>query len=97
MTETFIDPAFRLCSGPPTTIDGITFHPYSTGVLRYAKISEDGKIKVRRTQGTAYTAEVIGVGAICGPSGSVKRFHSQLAAMKAGVALHKKLQVQSDK
>lgn len=95
---TYIRPEYRLCSGRHTC-DGVLFISYSVGITRYARISEDGQIFTSDTSQwrSTYTARVIGHGTICSKSGRPKRFRTQEAAMKAGVALFRKLRVESKK
>lgn len=92
---TFIRPEYRRTSAGHAPVDGVQFHSYSVGILRYARISEDGQIITRETstRATTYTASVIGHGVIRNKTGNVKRFITQDAAAHAGVALWRKLQV----
>jgi hypothetical protein len=90
--ETFIDPSYRRTSAGHHKIDGVQFHSYSTGVLQYANISEDGQIMVRcvntqRNGAPRYSVDVVGRETIKSPSGKPKRFNSEAAACSAGVQL----------
>lgn len=91
---TYIRPGYRRTSAGHKPIDGVQFHSYSTGILQYARISEDGQIitaSSRRSSST-YTAAVIGHGMLNGEGGKPKRFRSQDAAARAAIKIWRKLQ-----
>jgi hypothetical protein len=87
---TFLRPGIRKTSGGHVVVDGVQFVSYDVGVLRYAKISEDGQIFVqRRHRRQTYFAAVIGVGDLKNPSGRLKSFRTEEAAMRAGIKAFK--------
>lgn len=98
MTEptTFIRPGYRRTSAGQSPIDGIQFFSYSTGVLSYARISEDGQIFVADNghHRNSYRAAVIGCGTLQNAAGKTKRFRSQEAATKAAIKVWRKRQGQ---
>lgn len=47
----------RALTGAPKTYCGVVFRPYRVGINRYAWISDDGRLDVRRHE-TTYTAIV---------------------------------------
>jgi hypothetical protein len=70
----------------------VQFFSYRTGVSRYARISEDGQIKVQRDHNRAtYGAQVIGHGLICTTSGKGKRFQTSEAAARAAIKIHREI------
>lgn len=90
---TFIRPGYQRTSGAPRTVDHIAFFPYRTGILRYARITEDGQIKVTRNHNTTtYTAAVIGCGPIYDGNTSPKRYRTEGAAMQAAIRLWRNMQ-----
>lgn len=90
---TYVKDWYRRTSGGGRHIDGIQFHSYSTGILRYARISEDGQIMTSAIGGDAstYEAAVIGHGHLLGKSGKVKRFRTQDAAARAAIKVFRAL------
>jgi hypothetical protein len=86
---TLVEPGYRKTSASHKPVDGVQFYSYSTGILRYAQISEDGKIKTAvNSKYTSYSCEVEGHGYIRGADGKkAKRFRSQEAAQRAGIKL----------
>jgi hypothetical protein len=92
---TFIRPGYRRTSGAPRAVDGIAFYPYSTGVNRYARITDDGQIMVKRNHNAStYSASVIGIGPIYDGNTTPKRFRTEGAAMESAVRLWRKVQEQ---
>lgn len=96
MTEktTYIEPGYRRTSAGHKPIDGVQFFSYSTGIQRYARISEDGQIFVSDNgyHRDSYGSAVIGHGAIKNEAGRSKRFRSEEAATKAAIKVWRKLQ-----
>lgn len=93
MTEetTFIRPEYRRTSASHN-IDGVQFFSYSTGILRYARISKDGQIKTAGHNRLAtYTAMIIGHGYLRSASGKPTRFLTQDAAARAAIKVWRKL------
>lgn len=91
---TFIRPGYRRTSAGHSPVDGVQFHSYSTGILRYARISEDGQIYVADNgrHRSSYGASVIGHGPLKNDkTGKSIRFHTQMAATKAAVKKWKEL------
>ena len=90
--DTFILPECRL-NRPFNIVDGIRFNSYSTGINQYARISEDGQIKISFSGGNlTYRAEVIGHGFICSSrTGKAKRFHTRDTAAIAAIQIWKEL------
>jgi hypothetical protein len=89
---TFIRPGYRRTSAGHSPVDGVQFHSYSTGVLSYARISEDGQIFVADNghHRHSYGAAVIGHGPLKNDkTGKSIRFRSQMAATKAAVKVWK--------
>lgn len=86
MTEetTFIRPEYRRTSAGHKPIDGVQFYSYSTGILRYARISEDGRIMTQRRRST-YSSSIIGHGQLR------KRFLTEDAAARAAIKVWRKL------
>jgi hypothetical protein len=95
---TYIRPEYRPVSGRHT-VDGVLFRSYSVGISRYTRITEDGQIEVCANWNSAhYTVSVIGHGPILSKiTGKPHHFRDDRAAMKAGVALFKKLQAERAK
>lgn len=92
---TYLNPKYRLCSGRPTDIGGVLLRPYSTGILQYARISDDGQIYVSRNYNkSTYTASVIGHGTLLGSGSKPKLFRDERAAAVEAVALWRKLQAE---
>jgi hypothetical protein len=92
MSDTLIRPEYQKTSAGHTPTDGVKFFSYRTGIGRYARISEDGQIKVQRGYNrSTYCAEVIGHGDICTKSGMPKRFHSQESAAMAAIKIWREL------
>ena len=93
---TFIRPEYQRTSAGHKPIDGVQFFSYTTGILRYARISEDGQIiTASHTRGSTYEAAVIGRGYLRGPDGKkTKRFRSQDAAARAAIKVWRKLQAE---
>lgn len=88
---TYIRPEYRLCSGRHT-VAGVLFVSYSVGISNYARITEDGKIMIRRNGSyNTYSAYVIGHGVIK-TGNKPKKFRSDTAACIAGIALFQSLQ-----
>lgn len=96
MTETtYINPNYRKTSAGHKPIDGVQFHSYVCGILRYCRISADGQIMTQANhRSDTYSGYVIGHGAILNKNGKTKRFMSQIAAARAAVKKWKELQVQ---
>ena len=92
-TTTYVRDWYRRTSAVHRLVDGIQFHSYRTGILRYARISEDGQIMTSAIGGDAstYEAAVIGHGRLLGKSGKVKRFRTQDAAASAAVKVFRAL------
>jgi hypothetical protein len=90
--DTFVLPEYRL-NRPFNIVDGIRFNSYSTGINKYARISEDGQIKISFSGGTStYLAEVIGHGFICSSkTGKAKRFRTRDAAAIAAIKIWREL------
>ena len=87
MTDTLIRPEYRKTSVRHAPFEGVQFSSYRTGINRYARISEDGKIKTSRSgnRSVMYTAEVLGLGYILGRSGRPMRSRTQEAAAHAAI------------
>lgn len=96
MTDTtFIKPGYRKTSAGHKPIDGVQFHSYRVGILRYMRISADGQIMTQANhRSSAYSGYVIGHGAILNNTGKTKRFQSEIAAARAAVKKWKELQAQ---
>lgn len=89
---TYLDPTYRRTSRGHKTVDGVLFNSYRVGQLRYALISEDGQIRVgRRYSKTTYEAFVIGVGELRTPSGRLRSFRSEDAALSAALAAFREI------
>lgn len=90
---TFIQPGYRRTSAGHKPIDGVQFHSYHTGILRYARISEDGQIMTAaHHRASTYEAAVIGHGYLRGPDGKkTKRFRTQDAAALAAIKVWRKM------
>lgn len=87
---TFVKPGYRHNKNAVKRIvDGVEFLSYTVGVLRYARVSVDGKCEVRASR-NHYTAEVEGHGYIMSGT-KAKRFRSDKAAMAAAVKLARSL------
>lgn len=87
-TTTLVQPEWKKASGR-NTICGILFISYRTGILRFVRVSEDGRIKLGMSaRDTAYQVEVLGYGWIKSEAtGKTKRFRSAVNAVKAAQAL----------
>lgn len=89
---TFVRPGYRRTGAGHKPIDGVQFHSYSTGVLRYARISDDGRIMTTANhRSDTYEARVIGHGPVIGAGGKPKRFRSQDAAAREAIKVWRKL------
>jgi hypothetical protein len=81
-------------SGGWREVDGIKFISYRTGILQYARISEDGQIFVRRlAHRTTYNARIIGHGYILRDNTGEERpkaFRTETAAIIAAIKIYKK-------
>ena len=85
---TLVRPEYQKTSAGHAPTDGVEFFSYRTGIGRYARISEDGQIKVQRGYNrSTYGAEIVGYGTICTKSGRPKRFHTQEAATMAAIKI----------
>ena len=87
---TFIKPEYRRTSARHKQVDGVQFFSYLVGILRYARISEDGQIMVisNGRHRSTYSADIVGHGPVRNPkTGKPIRFRSQHAASKAAVAI----------
>lgn len=84
---TYIDPAYRKTSAEHAPVDGVQFYSYSIGILRYARISEDGQIWTgdNGSRRSTYQARILGYGPLRNKAGGAIRFRTQEAAMKAAV------------
>lgn len=91
---TFIEPEYWRTSAGHKPIDGVQFFSYSTGILSYARISEDGQIFVADNghHRNSYRAVVLGHGTLQNGAGKTKRFRSQDGAAKAAIKVWRKLQ-----
>lgn len=91
---TLIKPGYRKTSTGHKPVDGVQFHSYSTGILQYARISEDGQILVSDNghHRSTYSAIVLGCGWLRNANGAVIRFRTQEAATKAAVKKWRELQ-----
>jgi hypothetical protein len=92
--DTFIDSSFKRTGVAGRKYDGVQFYAYHTGILTYARISEDGQAKVwmanaHREGAPTYFASVIGHGQLKGRGGNVKRFRSEEAACRAAIKVVK--------
>lgn len=89
--DSYLDPSYtRTQTG--AKIDGVQFSSYHTGVMSYARISDDGQImvwtaNVHRDGAPTYLASVIGHGQIKGRGGNPKRFKSEDAACREAVQI----------
>lgn len=96
MTEptTFIRSGYRRTSAGHSPIDGIRFFSYRVGILRYARISEDGQIWVADNghHRSTYGASVIGHGPLVNAAGKSIRFHTQQGAAEAAIKVWRKMQ-----
>lgn len=73
-------------SARPIIVDGVTFHCYRTGILRYVWTSEDGRLEVGSNHhADTYCAAVDGTAIEGANPHKAKRFRSQSAAMLAAV------------
>jgi hypothetical protein len=91
---TFVRPEYRKTSAGHKPIDGVQFFSYSTGILKYARISEDGQI-ITSSNGhhrSTYGASIIGHGPVRSASGKPTRFLTETAAAKAAIKVWRKLQ-----
>lgn len=90
---TYIEPEYQRTRANHKPVDGVQFFSYSTGISRYARISEDGQIKTARNfEKSTFSAHVIGHGQIAGPGGKPKVFHTETAAAEAAVKVWRKMQ-----
>jgi hypothetical protein len=89
-TGSFMQDGYRRTSSGHAPIDGVQFHSYRINVNRYAWISEDGKIMVRRA-GAMYHADVIDHGSVLSASGKTKFFRSQEAAAREAVKIRREI------
>lgn len=89
---TFIKPEYRRTSAGHKPIDGVQFFSYTTGILRYARISEDGQIITESNHRlTTYSAGVIGRGWLKNAAGKTKRFHTQDAAAREAIKVWREM------
>jgi hypothetical protein len=95
-TGSLIRDDYRRTSAQPRTIDGIEFLTFSVGVLRYALISADGKIKVD-TIGRMYRAEVIDHGFVLNSKGRTKFFYTEATALREAIKIRRRLLVDNGK
>lgn len=72
-------------SAKPIVVEGVVFHCYKVGVLRYAYRSEDDRIMVKRGVGASKTYVAIVDGEPVKTGAKAKRFHAMVSAMKAAV------------
>lgn len=95
-TTTLVRPGYRRTSAGHKPIDGVQFFSYSTGILSYARISEDGQILVcdNGHHRNSYRAVVLGHGTLQNEAGETKRFRSQDGATKAAIKVWRKLQAE---
>lgn len=94
MTETFVEPGYRKTSAVHKPVDGVQFFSYSVGILRYARISEDGQIWVadNGNHRSTYGASICGYGQLKSEkTGQPTRFHTEESALKAAVKKWKEL------
>lgn len=90
---TYIEPGYRRTNAVHKPVDGVQFFSYHTGILRYARISEDGQI-ITSSHGwrrSTYGASVIGHGALQ-RAGKAIRFRTEEGAAKAAIKVWRKLQ-----
>lgn len=93
---TFIRAGYRRTTAAHSPVDGVQFYSYSVGVLRYARISNDGQIYVADNghHRSSWGASVVGHGPLKNEkTGKPVRFHSQMAATKAAVKKWKAMKV----
>lgn len=93
---TYIRPHYRRTRADHKPIDGVQFYSYSVGILRYARIIEDGQIMTLGASArlNSYRGYVIGHGVIRGSGGKEKRFQSQDAAAREAIKIWRKLQAE---
>jgi hypothetical protein len=95
MTEetTFIRPEYRRTNAGHKPVDGVQFFSYSTGILRYARISEDGQIMTQSNyRMSSYGSAVIGHGPVLSAKGKPKRFRHEINAALAAIKVWRKMQ-----
>lgn len=92
---TYVEPTYQRTRANHTPIDGVKFFSYTTGIQRYARISEDGQIIVSShgQHRSTYGASVLGHGALQRAGKSI-RFRTQEGAARAAIKVWRKLKAE---